>query len=102
MEQLDESQKTQKILFITASKKMTKLQKPKHKRLLNESSNPYSSVEVTFIVSRAPEANLKTEPNSVTKMGINPESSLQILTTLRWHIRHDLYIKQEIWNNVHA
>ena len=68
MEQLYESQKTQKIIFINTSKKLTELQKPKHRRLLNEISNPYSSIEVTFIVSWAPVTNLKIEPNSVIKI----------------------------------
>ena len=69
MEQLDESQKTQKMIFITTSKKMTELQKSKHKRLLNEISNPFSYVEVTFIVSRDLETKLEIKPNSVTKAG---------------------------------
>ena len=80
MKQLDESQKTQSILFIKASKKIIELQNPSTKASEWTLTTHSSSIEATFIMLWAPETNLKIEPNSVTKWVINPESLFQILT----------------------
>ena len=69
--QLDESQKTQRILFIKASKKITEVQNLSCKASEWMFSTRSSSIEVTFIVSWDLKTNLETDPISVTKLGIN-------------------------------
>ena len=53
---------------LTLERKFTELQS-KHRGFKKSKSNPYSTVNFTFIVLWPPDTNLKIDPNSVTKIG---------------------------------